>query len=219
MRWHCSRLYSIQYPCKCKHPEGFIICLRACVSSSHSVPTLLRRCGMLTMMLGCVCCRQSLYSLQWPKDSPKRLMPKFVPVEEAQAACTDKALPGSAEAAPAAPAAAPPSKPVQAAAPAAEALKVPKWSRMRVVVLVSCPVASCRLARLSCDELFQRLCCCRLRLYVCFAAQQHPGDARALLTERRNASQKEKAVEVRLCAPCACFRCALDTLCYMTTPA
>ena len=55
--------------------------------------------------------RQSLYSLQWPKDSPKRLMPKFVTLEEAQAACTTQALPGKAAAQePPAQVAAPPPK-------------------------------------------------------------------------------------------------------------
>ena len=63
--------------------------------------------------------------MQWPKDSPKRLMPKFVPVEEAQAACTEKALPGSTKATPAVLPAALPARPTQAAAPAAEAPKVP----------------------------------------------------------------------------------------------
>ena len=70
-------------------------------------------------------CRQSLYSLQWPKDSPKRLMPKFVTLEEAQAACTTQALPGKAAAQGApAQAAAPPPKSNHATPAAAEPPKV-----------------------------------------------------------------------------------------------
>ncbi len=69
--------------------------------------------------------RQSLYSLQWPKDSPKRLMPKFVAMEEAQAACAAEALPGKAAAqGPPAQAAAPPPKSNHATPAAADPPKV-----------------------------------------------------------------------------------------------
>jgi hypothetical protein len=131
-------------------------------------------------------------------------MPKFVPVEEAQAACTDKALPGSTKPAPAALTAPLPSRPNQAAATAVEAPKVPDSQCMLLLSvtlvnfsrgipnLLGCCVP-CQVCSLAVADLALLLT----------AAQQHTGDARMLLTERRSASQKEKVAQVqqhRLCS-------------------
>ena len=148
-----------------------------------------------------LCGRQSLYSLQWPKDSPKRLMPKFVSLEEAQTACSAKALPGKATQEPSAQvqAAAPLSRPSDATAPAADAPKVCTCCAHQLNSASRCAgnklSYGLRILRREVITLvFTRAN--RRDAYPHLAVQQHAGDARALLTERRSASQKETAAQV-----------------------